>query len=403
MVFIDVIKISILYGDILFKVKFYPDNKPLPKYYIFWDRLEDWATYIAIIQNRYLKSRNNTQPRDINSTILILQNIIISNLATKLPSDKEIMNALAWDAINLGELYQLFRDGSVTEAFCSEIDNYIVITHRQYGRCITNIVFTEQMWNALKIRAEYDSGKSLNALTPALKLSFSTHLGNLRISLQTPPLTPQSPSFNIRRLPSKPLKLETLVEQKQISSKYANFLTNMLLQRKNIIIAGEPGSGKTTLANALLLKIKPSWRIIVMEDARELTFNIEDFPMITRFYMPAVGDDNRFSKRASEIARLLHRSPDYVFLGELQNAQDTTVAFEGFAAGIRGMATTHARDIHGLISRWIDSHKLQKGLLNNIDIIVFLKRELVGGKIKLGTSAIYRLEGDKYNMVELDE
>ena len=129
-----------------------------------------------------------------------------------------------------------------------------------------------------------------------------------------------------------------------------------------------------------------------MEDAREVIISTEDFPLATRFFMPVVGDDSRHSKRSDEIARLLHRSPDYVFLGELQNDQDTSVAFEGFAAGIKGMATTHASSIDGLTSRWVDSHRIEDGLLNAIDIIVFTKKLYTGKNVLLKTDAIYERE-----------
>ncbi len=352
------------------------------------DRPVNWQSKIISLQKYYLEQRDDSEPKNINDTINFL---IILSYSYKLITDleDEYSDALAWNAMSLGQIHQLFYDADITEAFCNEVGSSIVVTHRKYGRCLTNIVFTQEFWDALKIRAEYETGASITAITPALKLSLQSHLGNMRISLQIPPLTPSSPSFNIRRLPSKPILLPELIEQGQISDNFAKILEEKINERNNIIVAGEPGSGKTTLANALLNLSDPHWRLIIMEDAREVVISSDNFPMATRFFMPSVGDNERYTKRADEIARLLHRSPDYVFLGELQNAEDSKVAFEGFSAGIRGMATTHARSLDGLLSRWVHSHLMEDGLLSSIDVIVFTKRELTKGISKLTTPHLY--------------
>lgn len=364
----------------------------------FPSRPDNWQSQIITLQNHYLEQRGESAPKSIKQTLNLLS-VLASSYDMVDYLEKEKVQAISWAAIGLEEIHQLFLDNAITEAFCSELGAPIVITHRTYGRCLTNILFSKEFWESFKIRAEFDTGSSLSSLTPALKFSLETPLGNMRVSLQIPPLTPQSPSFNIRRLPSQPITLDNLVDQQQIDTRLAIKLEEAILKRQCIIIAGEPGSGKTTLANALLLKSDPQWRLIIMEDAREIAVNTKNFPMATRFFMPSVGDNERFSRRADEIARLLHRSPDYVFLGELQNADDTKVAFEGFAAGIRGMATTHARDIAGLESRWINSHRLEPGLLNSIDLIVFTKREIINGISHLSTQKMYQRVGEQFKEV----
>ncbi|MCE7736840.1 MAG: type II/IV secretion system ATPase subunit [Candidatus Heimdallarchaeota archaeon] len=368
---------------------------------ILWtDKPQNWHSKVILLQDHYLRNRGDSDSREIGSTINNLINLAISLDIVRL-ENTELAEAMAWSAVGMEEFFMLFYDSQVTEAFCNEIGTPIVVSHRKYGRCVTNFLFREELWSSLKIRSEYDTGHALSPISPALKVSFNTNYGNLRISLQIPPLTPLSPAFNMRRLPRKPLDVATLIEDKQISSQMARILIDKLHSRANIIIAGEPGSGKTTLANALLLYSETTWRLIVMEDAREVILPTQQFPMATRFFMPVVGEDNRFAKRSDEIARLLHRSPDYVFLGELQNAEDTKVAFEAFAAGISGMATTHARNFEGLMSRWINSHQLEEGLLRAIDFIVFTQRVLKEGRVELTTSKMYENKSGVFKEVKL--
>lgn len=385
----------------MFTISITDNGENLDLLQIIWtDKPQNWHSKVILLQDHYLKNRGDTDPREIGSTINILVNLAISLDIVRLENTK-LAEAMAWSAVGMEEFFMLFYDNQVTEAFCNEIGSPIVVSHRKYGRCITNLLFKEELWSSLKIRSEFDTGHALTPISPALKVSFNTNYGNLRTSLQIPPLTPLSPAFNMRRLPIKPINMATLIQEKQISAQMASYLIEKLHSRANIIVAGEPGSGKTTLANALLLNSDTTWRLIVMEDAREVILPNQQFPMATRFFMPVVGEDNRFAKRSDEIARLLHRSPDYVFLGELQNAEDTKVAFEAFAAGISGMATTHARNFEGLISRWVNSHQLEEGLLSAIDFIVFTQRVLEDGRVELSTSKIYENRNGVFAEVKL--
>ena len=366
----------------------------LPVYEVKFHRPEQWESKIADLQEKYISKGNYGTSRTFNDTLTLIRTTAISKqLFTT--DQKEILDAISFACLNLEPLFLLLYDPKITEIFSNKYDNDIVITHRQHGRCRTNLKFSRDMWHALKVRAEYDSGRPLNERNPALKIGLETPLGNLRISLQVPPLTTMGPTFSIRRLPAGIITLEQLVEQQQVPAEISTILSRALHNRENIVIAGEPGSGKTTLANALLAKSDPSWRLIILEDAREISLSPREFPMLIHYNMPAVGSSDRFQQRSNEIARMLHRSPDYVFLGEIQNKEDTKVAFEGFAAGIRGMATTHALNISGLLTRWKDSHNLPDELLSSIDWIVITTREIIGGNIRLGVSGLFKQEGGK--------
>lgn len=365
------------------------ENQGLPLYVVDQKLPNDWEQLVITLQSQYLNETNQSSDAVLLSQTL--QSLVsIARLHDVAYKSNELLTAgLAWSAVGLLEFYVLLLDLEVNELFSNKIGTSIIISHRKLGRCETNVVFSQQLWESLKTRAELDSGQILTPLSPALKIGFETKLGSLRVSLQIPPLAVEGATFAIRRLPSRTISLKHLIEQGQISSDYAKYLLHAVQERKSIIIAGEPGSGKTTLANALLLLTDTTWRLIVIEDARELRMPIEEFPLLTRYNMPAVGDDDRSSKRVTEIARLLHRSPDYVFLGEIQNADDTIVAMEGFAAGLHGMATTHAKDLRGLLARWQFSHKISIDLLGAIDVIVITTRQLRGNKVELRVSAVY--------------
>ena len=114
----------------------------------------------------------------------------------------------------------------------------------------------------------------------------------------------------------------------------AELLLDALRHGVTILVAGETGSGKTTLTAALLQAIGEERRVIVIEDAREL---------------PAVADSVAIEVLQSgmtfaQCVRLtLRQRPDLVVLGEVRGAEALAM-LQAAATGHPGIATIHAPD-----------------------------------------------------------
>lgn len=86
-------------------------------------------------------------------------------------------------------------------------------------------------------------------------------------------MPPQSayPIFTIRKKPLKIFSLQDYFETQTLNSDQYNYLKEAIQNRKNILIAGATGSGKTTFANAILKEIASlNIRIAILEDTFEL-------------------------------------------------------------------------------------------------------------------------------------
>jgi type IV secretion system protein TrbB len=75
-----------------------------------------------------------------------------------------------------------------------------------------------------------------------------------RFAGQLPPVV-SAPTFAIRKKSSRLLTLEDYLESKVISESYYDHIIKAVKGRKNILITGGTGSGKTTLVNAVIEKI----------------------------------------------------------------------------------------------------------------------------------------------------
>jgi pilus assembly protein CpaF len=91
-----------------------------------------------------------------------------------------------------------------------------------------------------------------------------------RVNAIISPLSLTGPSLTIRKFRKERFKIEELVTLKTLNQAMTDFVRACVLSRKNIIISGGTGSGKTTILNVLSAFIPDSERIVTIEDAAEL-------------------------------------------------------------------------------------------------------------------------------------
>src|SRR6185295_3331597 len=72
-----------------------------------------------------------------------------------------------------------------------------------------------------------------------------------RVNAIIPPLAVQGPSITIRRFPEKAFSADDLIALKAISPEMIEFLKICIMTKKNMIISGGTGTGKTTVLNML--------------------------------------------------------------------------------------------------------------------------------------------------------
>jgi pilus assembly protein CpaF len=91
----------------------------------------------------------------------------------------------------------------------------------------------------------------------------------LRYLITMPPLCPHGPSITIRVLRPGTMSLQKLVELETMPPDASEFLAGCVRANIDIYITGLPGTGKTTLAQALLTTVADQ-RLICIEDIPEI-------------------------------------------------------------------------------------------------------------------------------------
>jgi Flp pilus assembly CpaF family ATPase len=118
----------------------------------------------------------------------------------------------------------------------------------------------------------------------------------------------------------------------------------MVRDKKNILIAGSTGSGKTTLVNSLISNIPKSDHVLVLEDTKEL---ISPHEHTTRL----LSNTDHNQSLDTLLTYGLRISPQRIILGEMRSHEVQTFIL-AMNTGHNGMMTTlHANSAKDSISR----------------------------------------------------
>jgi pilus assembly protein CpaF len=139
-----------------------------------------------------------------------------------------------------------------------------------------------------------------------------------RVAAVIPPCSVNGVTLTIRKFNARHFGVEDLVQAGTLEQCLANQLENYILAKKNILIAGGTGSGKTTMLNVLGKFIPPDERVLLIEDTSEIHIDQDN---LVRFEarqpqngLPAI------TIRDLLKASLRHR-PDRIILGEIRGGE----------------------------------------------------------------------------------
>ena len=140
-------------------------------------------------------------------------------------------------------------------------------------------------------------------------------------------------------MPTTPITWEQIIEWGSISREAYEFLQSAIRARVNIVVAGGPGSGKTTVANRLAELIPPDERVIVVEAIYEMQVR---HPRC--LHLEAGGPAN--VSFGELVVKASCMRPDWLIVGELYGPE-AMHALQVMSHGHTGLATVHADQRRG--------------------------------------------------------
>jgi pilus assembly protein CpaF len=180
-----------------------------------------------------------------------------------------------------------------------------------------------------------------------------------RVNATIPPVSIDGPTLSIRRFGRTRLKRPDLVRLGMMSQEMVSFLDLAVQARRNVLICGGTGAGKSTVLGALAEAIPNDERIVTIEDTAEL---ILDQDHVVRLETRPSNVEGRGVISARDLlVNSLRMRPDRIIVGECRSAEALDMLQAMNTGHDGGMTTVHANSARDALSR-LETMVLMAGL-----------------------------------------
>ena len=258
---------------------------------------------------------------------------------------EDLIAEIVDEALGLGPLEALMEEPSVTEIMVNKFDQIYVEQGGKLYLTDRKFINNDQVVQVIR-KIVAPLGRRIDESMPYVDARLKD---GSRINAIISPLTLQGPMLTIRRFPKDPLTGEALIKMGAISKEIFQFLSASVRIKKNIIISGGTGTGKTTLLNILSAAIPDGERIITVEDTAELKLKqvhvgrLESRP-------PNIEGKGEVTIR-DLVRNTLRMRPDRIVIGECRGSEALDM-LQAMNTGHEGsLSTIHANSPRDMLSR----------------------------------------------------
>ena len=210
------------------------------------------------------------------------------------------------------EIRKLLHDPTISDLMINGTsgvyaDRAGMVEHVKLSKAYTNETLTAAIERVARVL-----GQDLTRQNPILNTRLPD---GSRVAVVGPPASIGGPTLTIRKF-NKWYTSGELVESGSLPESVRDLIVSLMMERKNGIIAGGTGSGKTTLMKALLDHVPASERLCVIEQPAEL--QILQPNTIRWEAVDAIPGQVAVTPSELLAAALRHR-PDRIIMGEIRN------------------------------------------------------------------------------------
>jgi pilus assembly protein CpaF len=272
----------------------------------------------------------------------------------------------------LGPIREFLYDDTVTEIMVNGPQEIYIERAGRLYKTAARFLSEDALLSAVHNIAQY-VGREIDAERPILDARLPD---GSRVHAIIPPSSRCGTCLSIRKFKRDILGLEDLLRFGSLSPAAVEFLQIAVRLRKNILVAGGTGTGKTTFLNALSTAIPPEERIVVIEDSSELQLAQEHC-----IYLESQQGDVD-GRQAVTIRQLFKASlrmrPDRIIVGEVRGGEALDMVQSMISGHSGSMTTVHATSPRDALIRLETL-----SLMSDVELPVYVARAQVASAINL--------------------
>ncbi|HZN34306.1 MAG TPA: ATPase, T2SS/T4P/T4SS family [Pirellulaceae bacterium] len=270
----------------------------------------------------------------------------------------------------LEPIARFLEDESVTEIMVNGPDRIFI--ERRGKLELTPARFSDEdaLISAIHNLTQY-VGRDIGPEQPILDARLPS---GARVHAVIPPASRTGPCLTIRKFRPDVLSLADIVRLGTVSPAAREFLEICIRLRKNVIVAGASGAGKTSLLGALSEAIPHDERILIIEDTTELRLKQ---PHVVQLESRSASGGEGVTLRQLFVAALRMR-PDRILVGEVRGGEALDMLQAMLSGHSGGLSTVHAASPRDALVRLETL-----SLMSDIELPVYVARAQVASAVHL--------------------
>lgn len=288
-----------------------------------------------------------------------------------------LKSRLSADVFGAGPLEELLGLTDVTDVLVNGTDGVWIDRGEGLERTRCDVGDATAV-RRLAVRLATIAGRRLDETTPFVDGLLP---GGVRLHAVLPPLVQHAAHISLRVPRDQTPTLEQLQGASMFADLGAQVLREMIEARVAFVVTGGTGSGKTTLLAALLSRVPPHERIVVVEDVRELRI---EHPHVVALQGRTPNVEGAGAVALETLVRQsLRMRPDRLVVGEVRGAEVRELLTALNTGHEGGCGTVHANAASDVPARFealgalagMSAHAVRTQLVSALQVVVHLRHD----------------------------
>ena len=316
-----------------------------------------------------------------------------------------LVDQILHELLGLGPLEPLLADESITDILVNGCDTVFVEKFGRLQRMPTRFQNEKHLMRIIQ-KIVSAVGRRVDESSPFVDARLAD---GSRVNAIVAPLALDGSLLSIRKFSKQPISMQKMVDLGSVPAPMAEVMKAVVRSRRNVLISGGTGSGKTTMLNACSSFISEDERIVTIEDSAELQLQQDHVARLeTR---PANIEGSGEVTQRDLVKNALRMRPDRIIVGEVR-AGEAFDMLQAMNTGHDGsMTTVHANTPRDALSRLeqmigmsgidITARSSRNQIASAINVVIQVGRLSDGRRKVLSLSELTGMEGETITMQEI--